>query len=296
MQISTYKLLKNVDSENRIELKGQLLKNLQKQLLEILVDFKQLCEENNIDYSLCGGSALGAVRHKGFIPWDDDIDIFLTRENYKKFFSLFEEFLSDKYYLISPDTTPERGLSIIQIMKKDTIYKSYMDLDESIAGIYIDIFILENAPNNCILRYIHGIISLLLGGILSCVRFYHKRNSLLKLIDDKNILVTINRKIFIGKCFNFFSLKKWVYLYDKWNSICKNNKSKYVVCPTGIKHYFGEIFLRKEYCKTKYIYFENIKVKVMYDVEKALKKLYGNFWELPPESKREKHFIYEIKL
>ena len=62
---------------------------LQDKILEIMVDIDKLCRENNIDYCLMGGSALGAKRHGGFIPWDDDLDIFMTPNNYEKFRNIF---------------------------------------------------------------------------------------------------------------------------------------------------------------------------------------------------------------
>ena len=71
-------------------------------LLKILIDIKQCCDENNIDYMVGGGTLLGTIRHNGFIPWDDDIDIMMTRENYEKFSEVFLKFLGDKYILAEP--------------------------------------------------------------------------------------------------------------------------------------------------------------------------------------------------
>ena len=73
------------------------LEELHKSLLEILDDFDTFCKESNIEYSLAYGTLLGAVRHKGFIPWDDDLDVMMTRENYNKFLSLFKN--DEKYTL-----------------------------------------------------------------------------------------------------------------------------------------------------------------------------------------------------
>ena len=67
------------------EYEPERLKKLQEFELEMLKDFDELCQENSIEYFVCGGTALGGVRHDGFIPWDDDIDIGMTREHYNKF-------------------------------------------------------------------------------------------------------------------------------------------------------------------------------------------------------------------
>lgn len=298
MGLSTYGILKNANAKNKMELTDDMLKQLQKSLYGILVDFADTCKKNNLYYSLCGGTALGAIRHQGFIPWDDDIDVFMTRESYNKLLQIFEKELGTKYYLHSPEITPELGMPIVQLMKKNTAFKSCSTPNCKESGIYIDICILENAPNNMILRSIHGVGSLIFGLCLSCARFYKNRSYLLEMYDgsEDEAIHAIKRKAAIGFFLSFFSLSLWSKINMKWNSIYKNNSSKYVVCPAGIKHYFGEIFKREEYCKTRDIVFEGSTFQIIVDAENALTRLYGNFREIPPVEKREKHFVTEIKL
>ena len=100
------------------------LEEMKKIELEMIEDIDRFCAENDIDYFLCGGSLLGAVRHKGFIPWDDDIDIGMTRENYDKFLKLYKKLFNeiskemgvDYRYEYSPEsftgTEPEFALEI----------------------------------------------------------------------------------------------------------------------------------------------------------------------------------------
>lgn len=298
MGLSTYNILKNAKTRNRIEIKDDLLKQLQNSLLEILLDFANVCEKYGYYYSLCGGTALGAVRHKGFIPWDDDIDVFMLRKDYQDFLKKFDKELSSKYYIHSMETTPYMGMPITQLVKKGTILKTNTSFYTDECGIYIDICILDNAPNNVFVRYVHGFISTILGFCLSCARFDKNKEKMLKIYYDAgdDVISVIKRKSKIGKLLRFLSLSKWAQIYSKWNSKYKNNNSKYVVCATGIKHYFGEIFLRDEYCTTKYIEFENHQFKIIKNVDKALNRLYGNYMQLPPENKREHHFVLEIKL
>lgn len=99
MGLSTYHLLKNSRSKNRIEISNEQLKQIQSILLRILKDFSAVCEKHGFYYSLCGGSALGAVRHKGFIPWDDDIDIMMPHQDYELFSKTFKS--SKGYELLS---------------------------------------------------------------------------------------------------------------------------------------------------------------------------------------------------
>lgn len=298
MGLSTYKILKNVQTSSRIELSGETLKDLQRTLLEILQDFADICKKYGFYYSICGGTALGAVRHGGFIPWDDDIDVFMLRKDYEKFLEIFKVELSEKYYLKSMETTPEIGMPITQLMKRGTIFRTTNSLPEDDTGVYIDICILDNAPDNIIIRTIHGIISDFKGLCLSCARFYWQRTKLLDMYvgtEDK-VLKVIKTKIRIGKLLSYRSLDEWATSYSKWNARCKNNKSEFVVCPTGIKHYFGEIFPRKIYCVTVPIKFENSEFQIIENYDWALKRLYGDYMQIPPEDKRETHFVLELKL
>lgn len=298
MNLSTVTIMKNAPSKNRVEIKGKLLADLQKLLLKTLVDFAMVCDKYGFYYSLCGGTALGAVRHKGFIPWDDDVDVFMIRAEYDRFLEIFDQELGDKYYIQSLETTPEYGISIAKIMVKDTVFRTHEKPERKDCGVFIDICILENAPNNKLLRTLHGIGCLYFGFCVSCIRFYEDRIVLHELYAnvEKKAMKAIEIKILIGRLLRFRSLKKWSLKYSKWNALCKNEKSHYVVCPTGIKHYFGEIFPRDKYCVTTDIEFEGYTFKIIKEYDWALTRLYGDYMTLPPEEKREKHFVLEIKL
>lgn len=299
MILATNRLFKKVDTSNQIEVKGELLTQLQNTLLEMLKDFAGVCEKYRFYYSLCGGTALGAVRHQGFIPWDDDVDVFIHRKDLDKFYSVFDKELSTKYYLHSMERTPELGIPIIRMLKKGTIYVIDDTLDCPERGIFIDICLLENAPDNRFLRKIHGIGSMYYGLCVSCSRFYRKRYIYRKQFEtaDDDIKSTIEKKIRIGKLLSWRSLEKWTLKYDHWNSKYKNhNDSHYVVCPAGTKHYFGEIFPRDIYLKTTAMKFEDAEFQVIEDYDWALKRLYGDYMKIPPADQRESHFILDIKL
>ena len=298
MVLSTNRLFKKVDTANQIEIKGDLLHKLQGTLLEMLKDFASVCEKYNLYYSLCGGTALGAVRHQGFIPWDDDIDVFMHRKDLKKLYEVFDKELGNKYHLHSMELTPELGIPIIRMLKKGTVYVVDDTLDCPERGVFIDICLLENAPNNVIIRMIHGLGSMYFGLCVSCSRFYRKKEIYRKQFEtaDVKIKKTIEKKIMIGRLLSWRSLDKWTRKYDCWNSLCKNNQSHDVVCPTGTKHYFGEIFPRNIYMKTKPMKFEDAEFQVIEQYDWALSRLYGDYMRIPPEDKRESHFVLDIQL
>lgn len=133
------------------------IRDLQNCILNIAEYIDTFCGKYGIEYCLMGGSALGAVRHKGFIPWDDDLDIFMTPDNYEKFREAFHKYGDEtKFYLqqfgnkgkedglVSMAKLRMNGTSLIE----DSL--AHRDIHQ---GVYVDIFILHSCPDNAILRY-----------------------------------------------------------------------------------------------------------------------------------------------
>lgn len=298
MALATNRLIKVAQTNNQVEVSGELLVKLQATLLEMLKDFASVCERHGFYYSLCGGTALGAVRHQGFIPWDDDVDVFMHRRDLKAFISAFESELSDSYWLHSADTTPELGIPIIRLMKKNTVLIVDDTLDCPERGVFIDICLLENAPNNPIIRAVHGAGSLFFGLCVSCSRFYRKREIYRSNFEESPLELrkSIEKKIKIGRLLSLASLSFWTTCYTRWNSLCKDDNSREVVCPVSTKHYFKEIFPRDIYMKTKKVKFEDSEFELIDNYDWALTRLYGDYMQVPPEDKRETHFVLGIQL
>ena len=133
-----------------MKLEKDYKKKLQSKIFEMLKDIDKLCKENDIEYYLISGSALGAVRHKGFIPWDDDLDIGMTDENYFKFLKICEEKLDkDKYFVQTPKTEKNYYLSFAKIRDITTTLVEENNVDIDITyGVYIDVFPFVGVPNN----------------------------------------------------------------------------------------------------------------------------------------------------
>lgn len=134
----------------RPELKDDYgLLEVQDKILEIMVDIDAFCKKYKIDYCLMGGSALGSKRHGGFIPWDDDLDIFMTPKNYERFRRAFnKKGNKEKYYLQEWGLT-DGMVTIAKVRMNGTSYIEEMLKDWDIhQGIYVDIFILHSCPNN----------------------------------------------------------------------------------------------------------------------------------------------------
>ncbi len=123
------------------------LRKLQLTQLEILKVIDRICRENGISYSLYAGTLLGAVRHQGFIPWDDDLDICMSRANYNRFLEIWEQVKPEGYLLQNKENSPDFSQSFSKIRKLHTTYQMQVDLGKSYyQGVFVDIFPIDRFP------------------------------------------------------------------------------------------------------------------------------------------------------
>lgn len=130
-----------------------ILKRLQETQIEILKVIDRFCTEKDIQYSLYAGTLLGAVRHKGFIPWDDDLDICMSRENYNKFIELWEKEAPRGYVIQNKDNSPRFTQSFTKIRKDHTTFlQDEAEVGAYHTGIFVDVFPVDRLPNGKINR------------------------------------------------------------------------------------------------------------------------------------------------
>lgn len=279
-----------------IEIQGQELRRYQECCLGMAKDFAHVCEKYKLEYSLSGGSILGAVRHKGFIPWDDDIDLNITRDSYNKLLDLFEKELGDKYYLQTPQNTPESGIMVTQIRKKNTVARRKYDWKLERCGVSIDLYILENVFDDPVRRFVQKNMSMMCSFAISSIRFCRNKNIPIELIEREGRKVNYSRsKFLLGKILKIIPIEIWIDWCDFWNAACNNMNTRFVAIPTGRKHFSGEIYERREMCVFRKEQFETEQFNIPVHAEKYLKKFYGNYMELPPIEKRERHLFLELK-
>jgi lipopolysaccharide cholinephosphotransferase len=254
-----------------------------------------VCDKHNLTIMLGGGSALGAVRHGGFIPWDDDLDLNMPRKDYLKFIGLFDNELSDKYQITAPNSQFDVRNIFIKIYKKNTRLVEMFNVNsDTPKGIFIDIFPIEYAPMNKVVRSLKGTLANLIYYIGTSASLYQLQNNIIKdyFFSTKTSKRNYNLRLSIGSIASVMSYKKWFNLYDRLFS--QGKESDLVCIPAGRKHYFGEILPKSVFYPVKETTFNGLKAYIPNNVDTYLKNLYGDYMEIPPEEKRERHFVVEF--
>jgi lipopolysaccharide cholinephosphotransferase len=247
-------------------------KEIQTKLLELMIDFHEVCNKHKINYYMLGGTMLGAVRHQGFIPWDDDMDVGIPREDYKKLLSLPQNAWPDYLHLKTPNNSKDLIFPYSKLMNRNTTLIEDR-LDGIVGGVYIDVFPLDGAGNSFIeakMRYY--VFYWKLGLLYNNQDYGNKRTILRKLVQGYSRKQKVT-KLFINAQKNMDRIE--------WD----NNYIGNFAGAWGLKE-----FMPREYMGNPTLYkFED---SFFYGAEKAdlyLKSLYGDYMQLPPIEKRISH-------
>ena len=267
------------------------VKQIQTILLDIYKDVMYVCEKYHLKIMLAGGSALGAVRHAGFIPWDDDMDMIMPRDDFDRFVHLFLGEYNDKYHVISPFQKGKSANFFIRVIDKNSEFISLFDPSKRYhSGIAFEITPIDFVPENKLVRIIKGVFSDLFLFTLNSRMIFEFRNK----YSDRLFYMSVKSSIFyifriiLGLFTCFISYSKLLKLYDDFARNNKNTSSVTIAC--GRNHYFGEMHSKEIFFPPKEIYFENIRSYVPNNCDAYLRKLYGeNYMQIPPKEQREPH-------
>ena len=273
-------------------LTGEEIAKIQNIYLTMADDIFAVCEKYGLKAMLAGGSLIGAIRHNGFIPWDDDMDIYIFRKDYEVFMNVFEKELGSKYKFTGPsykDGFP-RGFG-----RMENPWPLMEDTRGRIHGLCLDVFPIENVPDNKVLRYVKGTISHFYIAAAAQVKYYESsdRKYMMEMFPKRKDRVIYYTKMTAGKLLSFYSAKKWYRLADKHTQY-NNEKSRYVTVPTGRGHYFGEMYERSYVDRQILHNFEDRIYPIPCNWDRCLRILYGDYMKIPPEEKREQHWVKSI--
>ena len=264
----------------------EVLDKLHEEELNILDSIVKLCDEYNIEYFLCSGTLLGAIRHKGFIPWDDDIDIAMDRRNFDKFIDIASKHFTSNIKLDYYNTNDKHLNPFIKVRNENTVFKEAKDETtwEDYKGIWVDIFCYNNTMDED--------IDIMEKRFNKVRRYFTLLNIKLKTGYYKNSL--IKRKIYEALLF-FIPVKCLTKKITKTMNYSSNYDSK-LVC-----NYGGGLNINKEVMERNKLYpvkkglFCGKYYSIPNDPDYYLKHLYGDYMKLPPVEKRQTHLPKYIK-
>ncbi|MDR1628282.1 MAG: LicD family protein [Oscillospiraceae bacterium] len=256
------------------------LRQLQLKSLGIFIYFKEFCEKHNLMFYFCGGCCIGAVRHKGFIPWDDDIDVFMPRRDYEKLYSLWQENGDNSRYSLLRNTEEKFAGSIFTtIVDNNTtlIKPDTKDLDIP-QGVSIDVFPLDGAPGGKLARSMQLFWSLI-HGLYSAQIVPRNYGKLVKLVG----------KILLGAVPD----KKTRYKISKFAE-SQMSKHKIENCENITELCAGPKYMRNQYPKiifssSIYEEFEGMKMPIPIGYDRYLKIAFGDYMAVPPKEKQISH-------
>ena len=277
-------------------LSAEELQKLKTLVFEAFEDFDRVARKYQIFYTASGGTVLGCIRHRGFIPWDDDIDLMMPRKDFERLKTVFETELGSKYTLCAPELGQGHGTMMCQMKRRGTVLRSYNEVSKEDAGIPLDIFILENTYDAFLPRNLHGTACLAMGLLMSARKMAYDLPYLEPYFEgNKALKKSYQKKALLGKMISFLSLDQVSRLAERVYSLCRNDQSRYVTIPSGRKHFYGELYLRNDMCNAQEADFENRKIPIPVGYARYLRALYGgNYMQLPPEEDREQHPVMEI--
>ena len=274
-------------------MKEMTIKEVQQVSLEILKDVHEFCVKNNIKYSLSGGTLLGAIRHNGFIPWDDDIDIQMTRPEYEKFIHSYKSAHGYKLFSREIDGGENVGIAFSRVceMKLTSVeFGSNMALwTPERTGLWIDIFPIDGAPETRELAK-KKIAKMYFGYRL--ISIYRTRIGLTFKKSDNFLLKT---KVVVKRFLTKFLTHDFVIRYIMKSQEYKYENSKYLANYSTM-HYKMKEWQPKE-SMSNYIFhkFEDGEFMIMEGYKISLSSLYGDYMTLPPiEQQKPIHESYSF--
>ncbi len=256
------------------------LRHLQLVILEITKDIDELCRRNNIEYFLNGGSTIGAIRHSGFIPWDDDLDIMMMHDQYEKFISCCREQLDpEKYYV--QEGLVDWPLNYSKIKLRGTRFDEIENNNggkDNQWGIFVDVFKIDNTTDNPLMRRWQ----------YACAKYRVCYGHLMRTYKT----ASFSKKIYMAMAYPMkigFIRRFFIRQSERYNT---RGNTTLVGSFYESKRYKKCIFERTTFGKPQYVKFEDTTLPIQKDYDKYLRISFGDYMQLPPQKEQQlKHLL-----
>lgn len=264
------------------EIDNKTLKQLHGVELEILKEFNRICDKHNLNYFAVGGTLIGTIKYQSFIPWDDDVDLGMPRDDYDKFIEIAKEELDDKYFIQSGYDYKHNWVPFTKIRKKNTLANeesiSHIDYPK---GIFIDIFPYDNvSSNNSFLFRLKGNIIRITMDTIS----YKWKTKKVSQLRRKNLC----------RLFSILPINILSKLQLKLMTSENKKECKYMTSYGGAYTLFKETHLKETLIPQVKKTFEDMEINVPNGYDKFLTQIYGDYRKDPPKEKRVNHSMVEI--
>ena len=259
------------------------LHKVQMILLELLCEVRRICELAEIHYAIIAGTLLGAVRHDGFIPWDDDADVAMFREDYETFCRACEEYLdTTRFYFQDHSYTEGYRWGYGKLRRKDSLYvvcgTEKMPYEQ---GIWIDIFPLDNVPDSHLGRAVCNFHCFLIRKLLYAEAGKYRERGFMK-----RTLYAMMSKVPLETIYVHYTK------YVRYRNRKPTGWVRILMFPTPNREYG---YLRRWYEKVSETAFEGETFAGIHDYDEYLTFKFGKYSELPPPGKRKQHHVSKLK-
>lgn len=270
------------------------LKRIQEVELEILKDFMDICDRNGLDYFGIAGTGIGALRHHGFIPWDDDIDVAMPRDDFEKLLPLVEKEMGDKYLIMNAERYPNYPLMTTRMTMRGTKFKeeALKNIDAPL-GIFLDLYPLDKVSDNpkeakrqARDAWFWSKILILRSIPFPMLGFSGWKAKIIHAICGLAHLVLSILHV----------PKTWIYkkAYEAETRSNHYTKTKNLdfFCDTTP---YMNLYAVKDIYPLRKLLFEDVELNFPHNLHNNLTGMYGDYMRLPPEEKRKNHYPYELE-
>lgn len=270
------------------------LKRIQEVELEILKDFMDICDRHGLDYFGIAGTGIGALRHHGFIPWDDDIDVAMPRDDFEKLLPLVEKEVGDKYLIMNAERYPNYPLMTTRMTMRGTKFKeeALKNIDAPL-GIFLDLYPLDKVSDNpkearrqARDAWFWSKILILRSIPFPMLGFSGWKAKIIHAICGLAHLVLSILHV----------PKTWIYkkAYEAETRSNHYTKTKNLdfFCDTTP---YMNLYAVKDIYPLRKLPFEDVELNFPHNLHNNLTGMYGDYMQLPPEEKRKNHYPYELE-